>query len=136
MLRRFTSQQIFFVALCLQVAIGVIFLAGMLSHTIGLGATLFLFFVFLSCIGLTYPNGAALSLAPFSQDAGRASALLGFLQTGTGALISLSIGILGSRAVIPLLSITALIALSLLLIGRRLIRKPVETVADEPVLLH
>jgi DHA1 family bicyclomycin/chloramphenicol resistance-like MFS transporter len=136
MLRRFTSQQIFLVALCLQVVIGIIFLAGMLSHTIGLAATLVLFFVFLSCIGLTYPNGAALGLAPFSQDAGRASALLGFLQTGTGALISMSIGVLGSRAVIPLLSVTALIALSFLMIGRRLIKEPVETVANEPVLLH
>jgi MFS transporter, DHA1 family, multidrug resistance protein len=136
MLRRFTSQQIFFVALCLQAVIGIIFLAGMLSHRIGLAATLVLFFVFLSCIGLTYPNGAALGLASFSRDAGRASALLGFLQTGTGALISLSIGVLGSRAVIPLLWITALLALASLLVGRKLIKEPVETVADEPILLH
>jgi DHA1 family bicyclomycin/chloramphenicol resistance-like MFS transporter len=136
MLRRFTSQQIFLVALCLQVVIGIIFLAGMLSHTIGLAATLVLFFVFLSCIGLTYPNGAALGLAPFSRDAGRASALLGFIQTGTGALISMSIGVLGSRAVIPLLSVTALIALSFLMIGRRLIKEPVEVAANEPILLH
>jgi DHA1 family bicyclomycin/chloramphenicol resistance-like MFS transporter len=136
MLRRFTSQQIFLAALCLQVAIGIIFLAGMLSHTIGLAATLILFFVFLSCIGLTYPNGAALGLAPFSQDAGRASALLGFFQTGTGALISMSIGVLGSRAVIPLLSVTALIALASIMLGRKWIKMPVETAANEPVLLH
>jgi DHA1 family bicyclomycin/chloramphenicol resistance-like MFS transporter len=136
MLRRFTSQQIFLVALCLQVVIGIIFLAGMLSHLIGLAATLILFFIFLSCIGLTYPNGAALGLAPFSKDAGRASALLGFLQTGTGALISMSIGVLGSRAVIPLLSVTAIIAMAFLLLGRRFIKEPIETVPNEPVLIH
>jgi DHA1 family bicyclomycin/chloramphenicol resistance-like MFS transporter len=136
MLRRYTSQHIFLVALCLQVVIGIIFFAGMLSHLIGLAATLILFFVFLSCIGLTYPNGAALGLAPFSKDAGRASALLGFLQTGTGALISMSIGVLGSRAVIPLLSVTAIIAMAFLLVGRRFIKEPVETVPNEPVLLH
>lgn len=136
MLRCYTSQQIFLAALCLQVAIGIIFLAGMLSHLIGLAATLILFFIFLSCIGLTYPNGAALGLAPFSKDAGRASALLGFLQTGTGALISMSIGVLGSRAVIPLLSVTAIIAMAFLLLGRRFIQEPVETVPNEPVLLH
>jgi DHA1 family bicyclomycin/chloramphenicol resistance-like MFS transporter len=136
MLRRFTSQQIFLAALSLQVAIGIFFLAGMLSHLIGLAATLVLFFIFLSCIGLTYPNGAALGLAPFSQDAGRASALLGFLQTGTGALISMSIGVLGSRAVIPLLALTSLIAMVFLLIGRKLITEPIATTADEPVLLH
>jgi DHA1 family bicyclomycin/chloramphenicol resistance-like MFS transporter len=136
MLRRFTSQQIFLSALCLQVIIGLIFLAGMLSHLIDLAATLVLFFIFLSCIGLTYPNGAALGLAPFSKDAGRASALLGFLQTGTGALISMSIGVLGSQAVIPLLSATAVIAMAFLLLGRRLIKEPVDTVPNEPVLLH
>jgi hypothetical protein len=46
--------------------------ASIAGHTIGLAATLVMFFVFLSCIGLTYPNGAALGLAPFSRDAGRA----------------------------------------------------------------
>lgn len=136
LLRRYSSQQIFLTALLLQVAIGIVFLAGMLDHLLGLPATLVLFFVFLSCIGLTYPNAAALGLAPFSRDAGRASALLGFLQTGTGALISMSIGILGAKAVIPLLSITALIALAMLLVGRPLIKVQVETEPNEPVLIH
>jgi DHA1 family bicyclomycin/chloramphenicol resistance-like MFS transporter len=136
MLRRFTSQQIFFGALCLQAVIGIVFLGGMLRHALGLAATLVLFFVFLSCIGLTYPNGAALGLAPFSKDAGRASALLGSLQTGTGALISMSIGVIGARAVIPLLSATPLVALAIVLVGRRLIKERIETVENEPVLLH
>ena len=136
LLRRYTSQQIFLTALTLQVVIGIIFLAGMLGHLLTLTPTLVLFFVFLSCIGLTYPNAAALGLAPFSRDAGRASALLGFLQTGTGALISMSIGVLGAKAVIPLLSVTAIIALAVLLAGRPLIRIPVETEPNEPVLLH
>ncbi len=136
LLRRYSSQQIFLTALLLQVAIGIVFFAGMLDHLLGLPATLVLFFVFLSCIGLTYPNAAALGLAPFSRDAGRASALLGFLQTGTGALISMSIGVLGAKAVIPLLSITALIALAMLLIGRPLIKVQVETEPNEPVLIH
>jgi DHA1 family bicyclomycin/chloramphenicol resistance-like MFS transporter len=129
LLRRYSSQQIFLTALLLQVVIGIVFFAGMMGHVLALPATLVLFFVFLSCIGLTYPNAAALGLAPFSRDAGRASALLGFLQTGTGALISMSIGILGAKAVIPLLSITALIALAL-------IKVQVETEPNEPVLIH
>ena len=78
-----------------QAIIGLVFFLGHARPLVGLAATLVLFFIFLSCIGLTYPNAAALGLAPFSRDAGRASALLGFLQTGTGALVSMGIGFLG-----------------------------------------
>jgi MFS transporter, DHA1 family, multidrug resistance protein len=136
LLRKFTSQQIFFVALILQVLIGALFFAGMHTHRIGLPATLVLFFVFLSCIGLTYPNSAALGLAPFTRDAGRASALLGFIQTGTGALISMGIGLLGIQAVVTLLASTALIALVILLIGKASIKEVVQDKNTETVVMH
>ncbi|WP_263350772.1 multidrug effflux MFS transporter [Acidicapsa acidisoli] len=136
MLRKFTSQQIFVGALFLQVLIGVIFFAGMRMHIVGLPATLVLFFIFLSCIGLTYPNAAAIGLAPFSSDAGRASALLGFLQTGTGAVVSMGIGLLGAQAVVTLLSATAVISLLILVVGRLSIGEIVETEETETVLIH
>jgi MFS transporter, DHA1 family, multidrug resistance protein len=136
LLRRFTSQQIFLAALVMQVFVGMIFFAGIRGHMVDLRATLVLFFIFLSCIGLTYPNAAALGLAPFSIDAGRASALLGFLQTGTGALISMGIGLLGVQAVVILLAMTALIALVILLIGRTRIATMVESSETETVLTH
>ena len=136
LLRRFTSQQIFLSALILQVAIGTLFFIGVQNHILDLNATMVLFFVFLSCIGLTYPNGAAIGLAPFSRDAGRASALLGFLQTGTGALISMGIGLVGVKAVITLLSSTAAAALVILLAGRAIIGQPVETDATETAVIH
>jgi DHA1 family bicyclomycin/chloramphenicol resistance-like MFS transporter len=136
LLRKFTSQQIFLSALILQVAVGTLFFIGVQNHILDLKATMALFFVFLSCIGLTYPNGAAIGLAPFSRDAGRASALLGFLQTGTGALISMGIGLVGVKAVITLLSSTAAAALVILLAGRAIIRQPVETDAAETAVIH
>jgi DHA1 family bicyclomycin/chloramphenicol resistance-like MFS transporter len=136
LLRKFTSQQIFFIALILQVAIGAIFFAGMLGHMLGLKATLVLFFAFLSCIGLTYPNSAALALAPFSSHAGRASALLGCLQTGTGALISMGIGMLGASSVVSLLSSTALVALVVLLVGRMGIRELIVSEESDAVVIH
>ena len=123
LLRRFSSQQIFRAALLLQVATAAVFFAGVHLRLVGLPATLALFFLFLSSIGLTYPNSAALALAPFSQNAGRASALLGFLQTGIGALISLAIGVLGAGSVVTLLSATALVALLILLAGQTRIGK-------------
>lgn len=135
-LRRFSSQQIFFFALIVQVLIGIIFLAGIHIHFVGLKATLVLFFVFLSCIGLTYPNSAALALAPFSQHAGRASALMGCLQTGTGALVSVGIGTLGAGSVVALLSGTAAVALMVLLLGRPHIAELVISHDSEAVVMH
>jgi DHA1 family bicyclomycin/chloramphenicol resistance-like MFS transporter len=136
LLRRFTSQQIFMGALLVQVLIGVVFFIATHNNLLGLRSTLVLFFVFLTCIGLTYPNAAALGLARFSSDAGRASALLGFLQTGTGALISTGIGLLGVQAVITLLSGTTLLALVILLIGRPFIGRVLEAEQSETALLH
>jgi DHA1 family bicyclomycin/chloramphenicol resistance-like MFS transporter len=136
LLRRFTSQQLFLAALLVQAAIGALLFAGMLGHVLGLWSMMALFFVFLSCIGLTYPNGAAISLAPFSRDAGRASALLGFLQTGTGALISMAIGLLGVNAVITLLASTTAIALGMLFAGLAILGKPAEVDAAEAVIIH
>jgi DHA1 family bicyclomycin/chloramphenicol resistance-like MFS transporter len=136
LLRRFTSQQIFLAALATQVFIGAIFLLGAQTHLIDMKATMALFFVFLSCIGFTYPNGAAIGLAPFSRDAGRASALLGFLQTGIGALISMGIGVLGVQAVIALMAGTALMALTILLIGRRFVGELVMNEERDVALAH
>lgn len=135
LLRSFSSRQIFFAALLAQVLIALVFFVETESHTAGLASTLILLFLFLSCIGLTNPNAAALGLARFSRDAGRASALLGFLQMGTGALISMGIGLLGARALVFLLSSTALVALAILLVGRRHIAQVIEAREQEPVML-
>ncbi len=136
LLRRFTSEQIFLAALVMQVFIGIIFFTGTRLHLLDLKATMALFFVFLSCIGFTYPNGAAIGLAPFSRDAGRASALLGFLQTGIGALISMGIGVLGVQAVISLMAGTAITALILLFVGRRSIGELVMSDERDVVVAH
>jgi DHA1 family bicyclomycin/chloramphenicol resistance-like MFS transporter len=136
LLRRFNSQQIFFYALLVQVFTGIVFFTGVRSHVVGLDTTLILFFVFLTCIGLTYPNAAALGLAPFSKDGGSASALLGFLQAGTGALISMSIGVLGASAIVSLLSGTALMALLILMVGRSRIVEFAESKEGDTVLMH
>jgi DHA1 family bicyclomycin/chloramphenicol resistance-like MFS transporter len=119
LLRRWTSTQIFGHAVTVQVLIGALFVVGARLGWFGITATLILFFLFLSCIGLTYPNAAAMALAPFSRNVGSASALLGFLQTGTGAMISTCIGFFGGTAVVGLLSGSALLALLIFVAGRR-----------------
>src|SRR5260221_1772776 len=136
LLRRFSSQRIFFHALLFQAFTGLVFFTGTRVHLIDLPATLVLFFFLLS-IGLTLPNSAALGLSPFSRNAGTASALLGFLQAGAGSLISTGIGVLGASAIAALMAGTALAALIVLIAGRTRIVELTETSESEALsVLH
>jgi len=121
LLGRTTSQRIFSLALAIQVLTGILFLAGTLLHWLTIVPTLILFFVFLSSIGLTYPNAAALALAPFSRNVGSASALLGSIQMGVGAVTAIGVGAFGAGAVVGLLAGTAILSAIVLWAGRRFI---------------
>jgi MFS transporter, DHA1 family, multidrug resistance protein len=131
LLRKFSSEQIFSGALVVQAFVGVLFMIGTLFGWFGLTATLILFFVFLSCIGLTGPNGGSMALAPFSQNVGSASALLGFLQMGMGAIISTGIGFLGATAVVASLCGSSLLAVLIFVVGKRLIVEKITTQDNE-----
>ncbi|RYE24231.1 MAG: Bcr/CflA family efflux MFS transporter [Sphingobacteriales bacterium] len=96
--KRYTSEQIFRAALMTQVLTTLVFLPGVYMGWYGLTMHIVLFFIFLSCIGLTYPNAATLALQPFQKNGGAAAALLGFLQMGVGALSSAMFGLLGFGA--------------------------------------
>jgi DHA1 family bicyclomycin/chloramphenicol resistance-like MFS transporter len=137
LLRRFSSERIFSAALLFQVFTGIVFFTGAQLGWYGMTHALILFFLFLSCIGLTYPNAAAIALAPFSRNVGSASALLGFIQMGTGALVSTGIGFFGASAVIALMSGAALLAAIIFALGRRIIAHPVTAPEDDTVpLVH
>jgi DHA1 family bicyclomycin/chloramphenicol resistance-like MFS transporter len=128
LLRRFSSETLFYYLLILQVITGVVFLMGSCLGAYGLIATLALFFIFLACAGMTFPNAAALALAPFTKYAGSASAMLGFLQMSIGALISSSIGIVpskGSSVVVLTMVGTAALGWLVLMIGKRYARNDV-----------
>ena len=122
LLRRFTSEALFLRMLSIQVVTGLLFLLGTYFGGVGLIGTLVLFFIFLSCAGLTYPNAASLALAPFNKNAGSAAAMLGFLQLGVGAVISTGITLTHSHSSLPIIAILALtssLGMMVLLIGRK-----------------
>lgn len=122
LLRRYTSFQIIRVALTGQVAVAVIFLAGTMAGWYGLGATIALLFVFLTFLGFTYPNAAALALAPFDKNAGTASSLLGTLQMGVGALASVAVSAFSNGTAVPMIAIiavTSVLAVIILIMGAR-----------------
>lgn len=128
-LRKFSSEQVVNIALICQVIIGFAFLAAALNGFLDLKLTLVFLFLFLCCIGYTYPNAAALSLAPFTKNAGSASALMGAFQMGMGTLISVVISLFEEPSIIPMVSAmagSAFLALVMLLFGRRFITQKVE----------
>ncbi len=119
LLKRYTSEQIIRVALTGQVIVAVIFLAGTIAGWFGLGFTIFFLFLFLACLGYTYPNAAALALAPFDKNAGTASSLLGTLQMGIGALASIAVSAFSNGTAIPMVAVmagTTLLAMGVLAI--------------------
>ncbi|WP_158799464.1 multidrug effflux MFS transporter [Pedobacter sp. L105] len=125
MLKRYSSEQVIFAALTCQSITGVIFLAGSFNGWFGLPATIFLLFIFLSCLGFSSPNTSALSMAPFTKNAGSASALMGAVQMGLGTLASVGVSLFDTRSSLPMVAImasTSLIALAVLYFGRKNIK--------------
>ena len=121
LMRKYSNESIFRTALITEVIVGALFLIGVLNSWYGLIATIVFLFILLSCAGLTYPNAASIALAPFSQNAGTASALLGFIQLGIGGLISSGVGMLhlkGSLSTAVCMAISSAMGLGVLSLGR------------------
>lgn len=134
----FTSQQIVPVALMVQVIAGVIFVIVAMNGLMGLTGVLIMLFIILCCIGLISPNASALSLAPFAKNAGTASALMGALQLGFGALASMGVGFFHALTAVPLaaiMAVTAAMAAIVYFTGRRYIKEPI-TMGEGVAVLH
>ena len=126
LLRKFKSEQMIFGALISQSFIVILFLILSINDVLGLYGTIVMLFLFLACLGISNPNTAGLTLAPFSRNAGSASALMGAIQLGLGALVSFAVGIFVDSSVVPMVIImtsTTLLAFLILILGRRKIKK-------------
>lgn len=133
LLKRRTSEQVIHATLLVQTATGSALLAGTALGWLGLYGTIGLIFIFLSCQGFSFPNASALSMAPFSRHAGSASALMGALQMGLGALSSAAVSVLSNGTALPMTGVMAacsIVALCLLWAGRR---KIVQAAREEDV---
>jgi len=122
MLKRYSSEQLIFASLICQAITGIVFLIGSINGWFGLTETIVLLFIFLSCLGFASPNASALSLAPFTKNAGSASALMGAVQMGLGALASVAVSMFDTRSSVPMVAImasTSIIALIILFTGRK-----------------
>ena len=135
LLKKFTSEQIIRIALLCQSVTGILLLLGTFYQVIGLFSTIFLILIFLSCQGFTFPNSSALSMAPFSKNAGSASALMGAIQLGIGALSSALVSFLHNDTALPMAGVMAccaLLSFIVLTFGRKVIyRTNIESVQEE-----
>lgn len=127
LLKKYRSEQLITAALIFQTLIALVLVVGSTNGWLGFAGTLVLIFIFLSCAGFIFPNASALSMAPFSKNAGSASALMGALQMGLGALASVVVSVLSKldHSTFPMTGVMAgcsLLALAILLTGSRIIR--------------
>ncbi|MXV14756.1 multidrug effflux MFS transporter [Hufsiella ginkgonis] len=135
LLRKYTSEQLIFGALAVQLVVAIVFLAGTMAGWYGLEATLVLLFFYLFCVGFTFPNASALAMSPFTKNAGSASALLGCLQMAFGAFASAMVGLFDVRSAVPMVAImlgTSLAAFVILATGRKKIKSLSLGVSDQP----
>ena len=119
--RYYSYEKILKTTVVFQVAAAALFLIGSINEWYGLIPVIIFFFVLLSCAGITYPNAAALALAPFSRNAGTASALLGCIQIGIGGIISAVVGMLPFKPTLTMsliMALSAAVALIILLSGK------------------
>ena len=136
LLRRFSSEQMIFGSLITQIVFSSIFLFLAVNDYLNLYSTIVMLFLFLGCLGISNPNTAALTLAPFPKNAGSASALMGASQLAIGALASFAVGVFVTNSMIPIVLImtsTTIIAFVILIIGKKKIKKTILISQDEEI---
>jgi DHA1 family bicyclomycin/chloramphenicol resistance-like MFS transporter len=107
LVRRFEPLKLLKAANLVQAIAGLALLAAGASGVGGIAGIIIPLFIYISCIGFILPNSTALAMAPFSTNAGAASALLGSTQFTIAAITSTVLGMLHSQSAIPM---TAMIA--------------------------
>ena len=139
LLKRYNGMQIIRAALLSYAVIGTLFLVTALMGWLNLETTIVFFFLILACVGITNPNASSLSLAPFSKNAGSASALMGALQMGFGALISVLISMFDHPSATPVaagIAVAGILSLVIFFAGKRNIKHNITANQDEVIMAH
>jgi DHA1 family bicyclomycin/chloramphenicol resistance-like MFS transporter len=88
----------------------------------GFAAIIVALFVYVSMIGAVMPLTAARAMAPHGAIAGNASALMGTLQFGAGALAGVALGALQNETAFPMALVVALCGAGGWVVRRLLVR--------------
>jgi DHA1 family bicyclomycin/chloramphenicol resistance-like MFS transporter len=122
--KKYKSAQIFRAAIFSQSVWATLFLIATLTGVVNIYIAIGCLFMTMASVGTSYPNAAALALAPFDRNAGSAAGLLGVVQICGGAGASSLIGIINADTLLPvvaILAVTAWGAAAVLLAGGRFI---------------
>jgi len=112
----------------LSIAIGISAISGallLLATSTGFGgftAIVVSLFLYVSTIGAVMPLTAARAMAPPGAIAGNASALMGTLQFGSGALVGVALGALQNGTALPMALVVALCGMGGWLVRRLLVK--------------
>jgi DHA1 family bicyclomycin/chloramphenicol resistance-like MFS transporter len=139
LLKRYKSQQIVVAALIVKTITGIVLTLMATNGLLSLPVMLVLLFIYLSCLGFILPNSSALAMSPFTKGAGSASALMGAIQMGIGACVSIVVSMIQSGSLMPMaivMSACSILALLVLLTGSRMIKGKVEAVVDASNMAH
>ncbi|SEK63423.1 multidrug effflux MFS transporter [Parapedobacter koreensis] len=107
LLNKYSSEKIAKIALVTQSSIGLMLTFLCVTGLINLWLMIGLIFLFLGSQGFVFPNTSALALSPFSKLAGSASALMGSIQMGCGALSSALVSYLHNETTVPMAAVMA-----------------------------
>lgn len=122
-LKRWTMQEICFIANIGQVVVGILMAVSLWTNMVTLPIILGLTFGYLMFQGFIFPNASAMAMSPFKVSAGSASALLGCLQMGLGALSSGIVSLLHNQTAQPMLfamCVCAVLSLALHITNRNI----------------
>lgn len=121
LLKKYSSQQIIRTTIFCQALAGLAIVIGTYFNLLNLYSTIAFIWIFLSTQGFAFPNSSALTLAPFSRNAGTASALMGALQLGLGAIATAIVSVLNNGTAIPMAAVMcgcAVISFIILMLGK------------------
>ncbi len=125
LLRHYRSETLIKVALVYQVTVASLLLTGVSLNWLGIYEFTFLVFLYVAGHGIMTPNITALAMAPFSKNAGSASALLGSFRLGASALVSALVSIFHDGTSLPMVAMMlacALVGLFFLGSGRAVVK--------------
>ncbi len=102
LLKKYSSQKVITFSATTLVSLSLLILLLFTLNSITSTILIAFIFTFLFSLGLLIPNATALALAPFSTNAGSASALIGFMQMFFGASLSAMVSLLHNETIFPL----------------------------------
>ena len=121
LLKKFSSEKITYYALIMQCVIGIVMLFMYEAGWVNLYTTVLFICLFLSMLGLIFPNTSAMTLEPFSRNAGTASALMGALQLGMGAIVTGIVNVIphhGGHLIYIIMLICSVVSIAIFQIGK------------------